>query len=571
MTQLPEVITSLLDDHSFPSMVRLDGEWGVGKTYFVENDLRPYLAENGRKTVFFSLTGINSLDDFRDKLISNVFFSEKFDEGLIRKLAGSAFSVLDSSGDNGGLIASVLKGSAGVAKHSLLNKLSDVVVILDDLERVNDANLEAAIVGDCLQLTNDNDLEFIFIMNSEESSIDPAMLEKAFSDRVYFKRSLPEVVKIAFEQYDYFDSYSSQLIELVDKYNFYNLRVLKRVSNRLKQIFDLIKNEDELDLTSSMEVLVNQAITISYLFYSCGKSVDEISSGLDYTKNLLPPDTNEEDEFKQFRTLHTPTMELIEYCCGKRHTVPSVCSIGRVFSKECPIDRFMFERPYQLDLITFNELLSKTDNYLFNQKEVALTKWFQACEHYRYLLENGFVSGDVSDFLKQLEKLANEKVFDGADLERRSRNLTLSTEHIEQVFSKHREKWIATNNQTIKDSLYARTMDSWANVDQEFYRNYRSQAFIRLFSAEKWIQAIDNWPIPDIGLFSNYLFEAYRPMNIASFYIEDVDTMSVLRNKLKDQINEMDAGLPKGSRVLVIKALESGLAKMSNNVDESGK
>lgn len=571
MSSLSEVITSLLNDRSFPPMVRLDGQWGVGKTYFVENDLRPYLEEKGQRTVFFSLTGINSLDDFRDKLISSVFFSENVDEGLLKGLAGSALAALDKAGDNGGLIASVLKGSAGVAKHSLLGKVSDVVVILDDLERVNDNILEGAIVGECLQLINDNNLEFIFIMNSEKSSINRDMLEKAFSDRVYFQRSLPEVVKIAFDQYDYFDSYNSLLTELTEKYEFSNLRVLKRASNRLKCIFDLVTGEEELDVQSSMHVLVAQVITISYLFYSCGKSVDDINTGLDYAKNIRLPDDKTEDEFKPFRTMYTPTIELIEYCCGKRHTVPEIDTIGHVFSKPCPIDRFMFERPYQLDKTTFEDLLSKTESYLFSQKEVALTKWFQACENYRYLLEYGFVSGNVVDFLDQLEKLANEKVFDGADLEARSRNLKLSTDRILEVFLIHREKWTVLNNQTINDSLYIRTKESWANVDQEYYSHHRSGPFIKLFSTDKWIEAIDNWSTQDIGLFSNYLFETYRPTNIASFFIEDIDAMKMLKEKLSNQIVEMDAGLPKGSRVLVINALNDGLAKMSNNGGGSDK
>lgn len=569
MTQLSEVITSLLDDHSFPSMVRLDGQWGVGKTYFVESNLRPYLESNGRNTVFFSLTGINSLNDFRDKLISSVFFSENVDEGLFKGLASGTLAFLEKTGDNGGLISSVLKSSAGVAKHSLLSKVSDVVVILDDLERVNNKELEGAIVGDCLQLINDNNLDFIFIMNSERSSIDNAMLEKAFSDRVYFKRPLSEVVEIAFQQHDYFDSCNAQLIEMVKKYNFFNLRVLKRAGNRLKLIYDLIRTEENLDIKSSMKVLVHQVITICYLFYSCGKSVDEISFGLDYTKNLLPSDTDDEDEFKRFRTMYTPTTELIEYCCGKRHTVPEINSIGRVFSKPCPIDRFMFERPYQLDTTTFNELLSKTENYLFSQEKVALTKWFQACENYRYLLENGFVSGNASDFLEKLEELANKKVFDGADLEGRSRNLSLSTECIQQLFWRYKDKWIVLNNQTINDSLYTRVQESWSNVDLEFYNNYRVHPFIKLFSAEKWIEAIDNWSTQDIGLFSDHLFEAYRPGNIASFHQEeDIDAIKMLRDKLIGQISTMEAGLPKGSRVLVIKALENGLAKMSSSCDD---
>lgn len=569
MNQLSEVIVSLLNDHSFPSMVRLDGQWGVGKTYFVENNLRPYLEKKHRKTVFFSLTGINDLDDFRDKLISSVFFSEKVDESLMKGIASGALTALDKASENGGLISSILKGSAGVAKHTLLNKVSNVVVILDDLERVNDSKLEGAIVGECLQLINDNDLEFIFIMNSEKSSIDDGMLEKAFSDRVYFKRPLSDVVEIAFGHHEYFPDYGSKLLELIEKYEFSNLRVLKRASNRLKNVFDIVKGEGELDLKTSMEILVAQVITICYLYYSCGKTADEISFGLDYTKNIRLPDNDTEDEFKPFRTMYTPTIELIEYCCGKRHLVPDIDSVGHVFSKPCPIDRFMFEGPSQLDESTFLDLLQQTESYIFHQKSVSLVKWFQACENYRYLLENGFISGAVKQFLEQLEELADQKLFDGTELSRRTHNLSLSTELIENSFEYHKARWLAANSEVLNNSLYTRTKESWANVDLEFYNQHRSGPFIKLFSTGQWIEAIDNWSTKDIGLFSNYLFEAYRPVNIASFFREDINTMKELTEKLSNQIEQMDAGLSKGSRVLVIKALKYGLTKMSESEETS--
>lgn len=569
MTELSEVIESLLDDRSFPPMVRLDGQWGVGKTYYVENTLRPFLEKKGRKTVFFSLTGISNLDDFRDKLISSIYFSENVDEGLFKGLASSALSALDKAGDNGGIIASVLKGSAGVAKHTMLGRVQDVVVILDDLERVNDNNLEGIIVGECLQLINDNNLEFIFIMNSEKSSIDSSILEKAFSDRVYFKRSLSEVVSIAFEPYEYFLDYKSQLIGLIDKYNFSNLRVLKRASNRLKYIFDLLKNEAELDLKSSMDVIVSQVITISYLFYSCGKNIEEISDGLDYAKNIRLPDDKSVDEFKPYRTMYTPTIELIEYCCGKRHIVPEIGTIGHVFSKPCPIDRFMFEYPYQLDEATFKELLDKTEDYVFFQNDVLLTKWFQACENYRFLLENQFITGDVEVFISELDKLADEKTFDGKDLDTRSRNLSLSTDSIKRIFLIHKEKWMIKSEISMRKSLYTRIKESWANVDQEFYRNRRHAPFIKLFTTDDWIEAINNWPNKDIGLFSDYLYETYKPVNIADFFQDDVGAMTALIENLTVQIDKMDAGLSKGSRVRLIKALKYGLSKMTSTDYES--
>lgn len=55
-----ERIHSLLEDRSFPSMILLDGNWGVGKTHFVKYSLKPYLETKYSKpfkTIYLSLYG----------------------------------------------------------------------------------------------------------------------------------------------------------------------------------------------------------------------------------------------------------------------------------------------------------------------------------------------------------------------------------------------------------------------------------------------------------------------------------------------------------------------------------
>ncbi|MEF1207200.1 P-loop NTPase fold protein, partial [Photobacterium damselae] len=397
MSHISEQILALLEDDSFPSMVRLDGEWGTGKTHYIKHELLPTLEEKGKKVIFFSLIGLSSIDDFRDKLISCVYLSEKVDQGLIGKLKDGGFAILNNVGEHGGTITSILKGSTGAVKHAMLNRISNVTVILDDLERVANSKLEKDIVGECLQLIDEKNLEFIFVMNGKETSIDKAMLEKSFSDRVYFSRSSHEILEIAFANHDYFRKYQYFIEQKIHALEFTNLRAMKRAANRLNNIYDLIIKDDNLDVDASMELIIEDVLRISYLHYCMEKTSDEIIKGLDYSANLKLRISNEDeeyDEFKNYRTISTPTDEMVEYCCGKIHLPPIIDNLGRLPWKASPIDKLMFSRCYMLPEEEFHELLKILTDFIFVDVDVPISRWFESCDFYLYLLDKGFVEGD---------------------------------------------------------------------------------------------------------------------------------------------------------------------------------
>lgn len=70
MKQADQII-ELMSDTSFPQVVLLDGSWGSGKTHFIKRHLINRVEKQFNQQVyFFSLYGISSIDDFRDKIIS---------------------------------------------------------------------------------------------------------------------------------------------------------------------------------------------------------------------------------------------------------------------------------------------------------------------------------------------------------------------------------------------------------------------------------------------------------------------------------------------------------------------
>src|SRR5690554_444928 len=106
--EISEHIMHLLSDHSFPPLVMLDGNWGEGKTHFTRHKLIPDLISAGESCVFFSLTGLANISDFRNRLLSASYIKTSVD-GEAGKSIFKIFSSLATQfgGDSGGTVASM--------------------------------------------------------------------------------------------------------------------------------------------------------------------------------------------------------------------------------------------------------------------------------------------------------------------------------------------------------------------------------------------------------------------------------------------------------------------------------
>jgi len=565
MSHITEQILTLLEDDSFPSMVRLDGEWGTGKTHYIKTELIPTLEVKGKKVIFFSLIGLSSLDDFRDKLISCIYLSEKVDQGLLGKLKDGGFALLDNVGEHGGAITSILKGSAGAVKHAMLNRISDVTVILDDLERVANSKLEKDIVGECLQLIDEKKLEFIFVMNGKETSIDKAMLEKSFSDRVYFNRTSEEVLEIAFAHYDYFHKYQYIIEQKIHTLGFTNLRAMKRAANRLHNIYNLIIENDNLDIDASMELIIEDVLRVSYLHYCMEKTSDEIMKGLDYSANLkfnVKKENEEYDEFKNYRTINTPSDEMVEYCCGKIHLPPIIDNLGRLPWKASPIDKLMFSRCYMISEEEFNDLLEILIKFIFVEVDVPISRWFESCDFYLYLLDKRFIEGDRVSFLSEIDDLCQQKNFDLLDLDKRFHRLKIETQEILDKFNYQKDIVSKQKDEIDIHEIFEKIKKSWCDMDIEVYRQFRHSNFINKQSAEEWIEIISGWDTKNIGQFSDFIFDRYRVSNIRDWLSGEMETLTRLSELLRIEVGKVESAHRRGTLGLLKESVDTGIANL---------
>lgn len=180
----------------------LHGEWGSGKTYYCEHDLKDALNEIDVKTCRVSLFGVNNYDEAINRVIASQL-------PLSDKAAGSAGAAISA------LIKNVLKagstfmrnkiGDLGIQlslKPDLLLPFLDmkkVLVIFDDCERSSFAQDDRAFFGFVNNMVENHGWHVMLVRNCPLSFEDDSSVEKAVMSQIMFEPDLQELYRIVAE------------------------------------------------------------------------------------------------------------------------------------------------------------------------------------------------------------------------------------------------------------------------------------------------------------------------------------------------------------------------------------
>ena len=180
----------------------LHGEWGSGKTYYCEHDLKDALNKIDVKTCRVSLFGVNDYDEAINRVIASRL-------PLSDKAAGSAGAAISA------LIKNVLKagssfmsnkiGDLGIQlslKPDLLLPFLDmkkVLVIFDDCERSSFAQDDRAFFGFVNNMVENHGWHVMLVRNCPLSFEDDSSVEKAVMSQIMFEPDLQELYRIVAE------------------------------------------------------------------------------------------------------------------------------------------------------------------------------------------------------------------------------------------------------------------------------------------------------------------------------------------------------------------------------------
>lgn len=171
----------------------LHGEWGSGKTYYCENDLKAALKGIDVKTCRVSLFGVSDYDEVLNRVIASCLpLSDKVAHGV-----GAAISALVKNTIKAG--SSILSekiedlGIQLTLKPDLLLPLLDmkkVLVIFDDCERSRFAQDNRVLLGFVNNMVENHGWHVMLVRNKPLSFKDESSVEKAIMGQILFEPDL---------------------------------------------------------------------------------------------------------------------------------------------------------------------------------------------------------------------------------------------------------------------------------------------------------------------------------------------------------------------------------------------
>lgn len=139
--ELLSEIKYYIENKFYNYAVMIDGAWGSGKTYFVNQVLLPELKKETKKSIYISLYGVSNIDELSKKIYIKFLLKDKSDRINSTLLAG-ATEALDVVS---GLISPFIGkyGDIEIKEKKIQNlvqkfvSIKDCILIFDDLERCN--------------------------------------------------------------------------------------------------------------------------------------------------------------------------------------------------------------------------------------------------------------------------------------------------------------------------------------------------------------------------------------------------------------------------------------------------
>lgn len=313
-TELNEFIKNYIENDRTNRAIMLTGSWGCGKSYYIKNELQPFLKANGNhKCVVISLYGISDLSE-----ISKSIYIEL--RTIRKKSTSEASATVQVAGKIVGktILKNILKTDVAVLKDDDFNKvyqsvnLDGKLVIFEDIERtkidmieflgyVNNLceqdNVKVLLVAnenEILKYNPDEDMNTKLrqafgttkdepvVSNSpkhEEDNLYWKAKEKTVGDTIYFKCDFKKVIgriiaEFQNEELQMFnnDDEIQSIKNFFYKDSLYNFRALKYAFQKTIDVYEFIKKENisPVDKNFKKNILYSMII----LSQNIGKSLN---------------------------------------------------------------------------------------------------------------------------------------------------------------------------------------------------------------------------------------------------------------------------------------------------------
>ena len=496
-------------------MVWLTGDWGAGKTHFAKNSLLTGLSDFN--PMYISTIGVNNLNQFHDKLISNYYLGKDLSSNEFQGIGSFITKALSNiPEESSSSIVSIMQGFSGAINEKVISSISNVTLIIDDIERITNTNTAKEVLGECLNICENNKkVRIIVISDTKKVEIKKDQLEKYTPNKIIFTLNNEEKMNICFNEEAYFHEYKSFIEENISNYEFNNLRILSQIAKKITRFYSDLQQDELVDVPLTMEGVINDVFRVMHCHHIKGKAVEEIEEGFKLQSlRYMKPHENADialktkiDEFSKYYSNDVPSLKFMSYCCDTIHVDNTLSLYEPIYQKD-PLREIIYSEVWDVQESQFENLIGDLKQLIFDNKKPEINKWFEACEAFLHLIEMEAVNYDKCMFINQLETLSEEKEFKNFNTKHNIRR-TLTNETIKGLYNKNTEKVECLERNSEIEKIINNAKNSWSNVDVKTFQDYKFNELFFIEHSTQWKDMILDWSPKSIGHFSGFLRDRY--------------------------------------------------------------
>ncbi|WP_046003157.1 P-loop NTPase fold protein [Pseudoalteromonas rubra] len=608
-SQTTRQIIEQLKETSHPPIVLLDGDWGIGKTHLIENELRPMIKSDENTFGdyhYISAFGISSVSEFQDKVISlhisnNAETSDYFESA--KKYSGKVAKFFGADSNASGLIQGAISGVSKYVRQKALEDMTNFTLVVDDLERLSDKKLLETIMGSCLRFAEHNGIKVIVVANSKALE-DKAKVEKVFSDVIKLTRTTDELLSIVEEIYE--GKLNTPLKQALfqtlqeagaKKLDAANLRVIQRAINRTIKLNNKLKDIEEIIEDRTTEIIAQQIVTISLFCYSHKLDLDTLLSikenatkwtvrsmlesyqtatgNKDEKQELTKDEQHQYDLYEQLNSLflHSPiNWSFAQYCFT--NVIPDLTDKEYITYFSLPRIRHPFDIYRTGSIYSFKSeddfelAIKEVEKLLFKGTSLNWFDWLTCCDRFLLLHEKGYLP--PSDIESTSKKVLDRVLMDGViNLDTVDRESVLdirfySSLMVSPQFNEVLNKVYARNKSNLLKKLEEAFRMDWKSAYESARSDIQSEPFFHVFDLELFAQAITQWDAQNINQFLHFIVDRYRIENNPVKDQKELPALKDLVIFLKREREVKTGRLIRGALYELINGLNEAISILEN-------
>lgn len=567
-SNLVSVLIRLLDQ-ARDGLILINGNWGVGKTYFLQNELKDFY---NKKTPFYiSALGLNSLQDFKDRMLSVSYLESNDEIKRIGELTASVSAALSQEEGIGKITREIISYSSGIMKDYVLKDMQGIYII-DDLERIS-LGLRNDIATYCLQNYQKNShIDYILVGNfTDESREIINHKEKVISDEVFFSlNNLPDILELNLK--DIKNREKELVRQVLIGLEISNLRLINRVLEKLIPLLKVFSSESEIkesDVTNLVRSLCAHIILKENFFYQ----VDEfhkryLSSSL---KSLTMKNEEADDKISKQEN------ELLSIAAHKSYDgmMPKYCFniisitdiLPKIITRSTPLQKGEYAdlpRP-EISGVSDLEYCEEISKAILKHNNPNLSTWLTATNNYIRLSENKYISkikGVTKKTIERSKKSFSDKEIQDFFLEnfKNIKEIPLHTLYKQQdeFFNFFLNRYIEIIKLKKISSLSKKmNEDGWSSVDFEIYQSDFKFRLLETLGLDVIVSGVKKtWSVQDINLFTDHLSSLYNFYNLADYLSGELPFLNKLQGVFNTYLKGIKSSFRKGAVTELVKCIE---------------